>query len=169
MTTQQMNAVDHGINRGASSVLIHAHAPQRRDLQFGISEYIAQHPDLISRNAGQFFHVFWRVWFKKCLVVVKRNRLAVQVWILLVGGFEAAERLHEITVVGAIADQQMRDAVGNGQIPVALHLKIVLARLGRPRAPRTDVNQRDFLTAAASVDHARKTTRDAFPPGCCPT
>ena len=71
VTAQQMNSVNHRIDRSATSVLIHAHAPQRRDLQVRVPKHVTQHPNLCGRNAGQFFDMFGCVGFQHRLVIVE--------------------------------------------------------------------------------------------------
>lgn len=77
---------------------------------------------------------------EKRLVVVKRNCLAVQVGVLVVRCFEVAERVNELAVVRSILNQKVSNAVGNGQVSVALHFQIMLTGLGCARASCPNVD-----------------------------
>ncbi len=156
MTAEQVNSVDHRIDGGTSRVLVHAHAPQRRNLQIGITEDVTQHPNLIGRDSRKLFNSFRSVRFEQFLVFVKRTRSAVQVRILVVGSFEVAERFDELAIVRSILDEQMCDAVGDRQIAVAPHFQIMLTGFGGSCPPRANIDERDLLAPAAAVNNPRK-------------
>ena len=66
---------------------------------------------------------------------------------------------YERLVVGPALQQEVRDAIGDGQVTLRVEGQIVVAVLRRSGATRTDIDERDLLATRAAVDDPRKEHR----------
>ena len=159
MAAEQMHAMDQAVDRRAERVLVHSHAPERRDAQIAVTEQLGQQSDFVGGYSRQLLDVLGCVGLERLAILVEGDRLAVQVRVIGSGGFEVAVRFDESFVVAVVLEQQVGDPVGDRQIAVRLHFPVVLALIGGPRSPGGDIDQGYLLAPRAAIDHAREEYR----------
>ena len=67
--------------------------------------------------------------------------------------------IDERLVVCAVLNQQVRDAVSDGQVSAWLELYIVVGKVCRTRAPRRHVDDPDLIAFGATINHATEQDR----------
>ncbi len=154
----------------AAVVLVDAHGPEAVQLDVVVGEQPVEFLQLLDGQARQLAAVFPGVGRKTFLVLLERDgrgvvdlRTDIGGVVAVVGGVadvlgalrEGEVIAHPVRIVGLVFQQVVRDAVGDGQVPVGLHEEHLVGRRAGARAQRRDVVVLDLGVGDLARHHAR--------------
>ena len=149
-------------------MLVHAHAPERDDFDFGVGVDLGQLSDGFRRHAAGASSFFRRVVGQVGaeLVEVHLHRLILELEVVFqsvadvfLAAAEDGVGADKVLVDAVAFDDDVSDGVGQGQVALGLHGDELVGPFSGRSAAGADVNDADFGALAARLQDAREQHR----------